>query len=193
MEEKTEITQKKGMHNMICERCNKKKASVFYRENMGGRIKALRLCGECAAILEQAGELEDVSAAVAGFISPYFFPDEGSLFSLPCHVFETGVSRAGATKRCPACGTTMGDMAKLGRVGCAHCYTAFAEELAPTLISAHGKAEHTGRTSAGYRLRAERLERLTTLKKQLKEAVSAERFEVAAELRDQIRSLEAEL
>ena len=178
---------------MICERCNKKKASVFYRENMGGRVKALRLCGECAEILEQAGELEDVSAAVAGFISPYFSLDEGGLFTLPCHVFETGAPRGNAAKRCPVCGATMGDMAKHGRVGCAHCYAAFSEELSPTVISAHGKAEHTGRTSAGYRLHTERMERLATLKKQLKDAVSVEHFEAAAGLRDQIRALEAEL
>ena len=47
--------------------------------------------------------------------------------------------------------------------------------------------------SAGHRARAQKIERVATLRKRLKEAVSTEQFENAAQLRDQIRSLEAEL
>lgn len=177
---------------MICERCNKKKATVFYRENIGGRIKALRLCGECAEILEQAGELEDISAAVAGFVSPFFITDDGT-YALPFSLPDGSGAKSGGTRRCGVCGATLADMAKSGRVGCANCYGAFAEDLEFTIRSAHGRAEHTGRTSAGYRLRMEKAERLTGLKKRLKEAISDERYEAAAGLRDQIRALEAEL
>ena len=182
--------KRKESNHMICERCNKKKATVFYRESIGGRTRALRLCGECAEELEQAGELEDISAAVAGFMSPCFLSDEGS-FPLP---FQ-GAAKAGAAVscKCPVCGSTVGDIAAAGRVGCATCYTVFGKELAGAIRSAHGTAEHTGRVSAGYRARQERAERLTEMKKQLKEAVSNENYESAAELRDAIRALEAEL
>jgi protein-arginine kinase activator protein McsA len=37
------------------------------------------------------------------------------------------------------------------------------------------------------------MERVATLRKRLKEAISTEQYENAAQLRDQIRSLEAEL
>lgn len=179
---------------MLCERCNKKKATVFYRENIGGRIKALRLCGECAEVLEQAGELEDISAAVAGFASPFFLSDEG-IFALPFHILSQGTARAGTSpaRQCPICGATVGDIAKAGKVGCATCYGVFTEELSGAIRSAHGKAEHTGRISAGYRARMEKTERLAGLRKQLKEAVASEKYEAAAGLRDQIRALEAEL
>ncbi|MBQ9150812.1 MAG: UvrB/UvrC motif-containing protein [Clostridia bacterium] len=179
---------------MLCERCNKKKATVFYRENIGGRIKALRLCGECAEILEQAGELEDISAAVAGFVSPFFLSDEG-IFSLPFHHFAESAAKTGTSPRlkCPSCGATIEDIGRTGKVGCASCYGVFAEELAGAIRSAHGRAEHTGRVSAGYRARVEKTERLARLKKQLKEAVSNEQYESAAGLRDEIRALEAEL
>jgi protein-arginine kinase activator protein McsA len=39
----------------------------------------------------------------------------------------------------------------------------------------------------------EKLERLSGLKKQLKEAVAGEKFELAVSLRDEIRALEATL
>ena len=176
---------------MLCERCNKKKATVFYRESIGGRVRAFRLCGECAEALEQAGELEDVSAAVAGFLSPFALSDESG-FSLPFQGLCGGSGSTGGCK-CPSCGATMGDIASSGKVGCAVCYTVFSGELAGAIRSAHGKAEHTGRISAGYRARLEKTERLMGLKQQLKEAVNNEDYESAAGFRDAIRALEAEL
>jgi protein arginine kinase activator len=174
---------------MQCERCNKKKATVFYRENIGGRVRALRLCGDCADVLEQAGELEDMSTSLTGVLSPLFFADEGGLF-LPLH---SVTPTRGAARKCPACGATFSELAGSGRMGCETCYTVFSEELAETLRSLHGRAEHRGRVTAGYRARQELSKRLGELREQLKEAVAAEEFERAAGLRDEIRSLEAAL
>ena len=172
---------------MLCERCNKKKATVFYRESIGGQVRALRLCGECTEALEQTGELEDISAAVAGFTSTYFPADE-RVFPFPFHSLTKGA----VSCACPVCGATVGDIATAGKVGCGTCYTIFSGELAGTLRQAHGKAEHMGRSSAGYRARLEKTARLSELKKQLKDAVACENYESAAGLRDQIRALEAE-
>ena len=179
---------------MVCERCNKKKVAVLYRENAGGRVRALRLCSECAEALEQAGELEEVSSAVSGFTAPQFLLDEShvllSLRGLPKETVKTdGV----APRVCAVCGATMEDISAAGKVGCAACYTVFDGELAGVIRAAHGRTEHTGRMSAGYRARLEKAERLAGLKKQLKEAVSRENYESAAGLRDTIRALEAEL
>ena len=177
---------------MICERCNKKKVAVLYRENAGGRVRVMRLCGECAEALEQAGELEEVSAAVSGFSSPALFADEGNL-PLPFQGLHSEQPRRSAPSACAVCGATVEDISAVGRVGCAACYTVFSSELSRAIRSAHGRAEHTGRISAGYRARLEKTERLTGLRKQLKEAVSQENYESAAGLRDTIRALEAEL
>ena len=178
---------------MLCERCNKKKATVFYRENIGGRIKALRLCGECAESMEQAGELEDISATVAGWTSPFYLMDD--LFNLPFLSFGQAVSSAGTVtaSTCPLCSASPEDIARTGKVGCSVCYTAFAKELTDLIRTAHGNVAHTGRVSAGYRARTEKLERLNGLKKQLKEAVAEEKYELAVGLRDEIRALEATL
>lgn len=175
---------------MQCERCNKRKATVFYRENIGGRVKALRLCAECAEHLEQAGELEDMSTAISGFLSPLALTDDG-VFALPFH--PTLQSPARSARKCPLCGATLTEIAAEGRVGCASCYDFFSDELSGAIRSAHGRSEHTGRVSAGHRARKEKAERLAGLRKQLKEAIATERFEAAVDLRDAIRALEAEL
>lgn len=178
---------------MLCERCNKKKATVFYRENIGGHLKALRLCGECVEIMEQAGELEDISSTVAGWITPFYLMDD--LFDLPFHSLGQTISSAEAVEAptCPLCRASLEDIARTGKVGCSACYTAFAKELSGFIRAAHGNVAHTGRVSAGYRARMEKLERLSGLKKQLKEAVAGEKFELAVGLRDEIRALEATL
>lgn len=177
---------------MTCERCNQKSVSVIYRESIGGRERSLRLCGECADALEAAGELEDVSAAVAGMTAPRF-PSEESRFTLPLRRRAAAEGSAPAAVPCPLCGSTAEELAATGRVGCAACYTLHGGLLESVIRATHGRAEHTGRVSAGYRARRERENRLAGMRRQLKEAVSREDYESAADLRDGIRRLEAEL
>lgn len=176
---------------MICERCNKKKATVFYRENIGGRVRAMRLCSDCAEILERAGELEDLSTAISGFVSPFFQSDE-TFYAIPIpSVHKDG--QATSPRKCRECGATFGEITASGKMGCATCYATFDEELSHALTGLHGNAGHRGKVSAGYRVKREKAERLTVLKKQLRDAVAAEKYEAAVELRDAIRALEAEL
>lgn len=173
---------------MQCERCNKKKATVFYRENINGRIKALRLCGDCAEVMEEAGELEDMSTVLSGAHSPLLaFTGTGCPIPLWGDVVDA------SKKTCPTCGESLTHAIERGRLGCPACYTAFSPELATTLRVLHGRAAHVGRVSAGYRARTETLRRLSDLREQLRAAVATEEFERAAAMRDEIRRLEATL
>ena len=78
-------------------------------------------------------------------------------------------------------------------MGCPACYTAFSDELSEVIRAIHGRGEHRGRLSAGYRASRDRLSRLEELRGKLKQAVEAEEYELAAGLRDEIRSLESAL
>ena len=173
--------------DMQCERCNKKKVTVYYRENRNGRIRALRLCGDCAERMEQAGELEDMSTPLMGHHT--FLPfSEGVVSALP--LSPDGGSRS-VGKKCPSCGGVFSELAVGGMLGCPDCYVSFAEELAEPLRVLHGRVCHNGRVSAGHKARLERAKRLEELRLRLKEAVTAEEYERAAALRDEIRGLEA--
>ena len=174
---------------MQCERCAKKKATVFYRENLSGRIRALRICSDCADLLEQAGELEDMSDPLSGVLSP-LFPSEDRSIRLPFRSM-TDASGREMGKKCPLCSMTFGDICDTGMLGCSQCYVIFAKELGEVIKAIHGGAEHRGQISSGHQDRLERILRLQDLRKQLKEAVAAEAYETAARLRDDIRSLEA--
>ncbi len=180
---------------MLCERCNKKKATVIYRENLAGRVRVLRLCGECTEVLEAAGELEELGTAMAPYGSVFVRNEDngGALpFFLPVGGTGSGSSGrgGGGALKCPSCGSTLGEITSGGRVGCASCYRTFAEPLAVVIRALHGEASHAGQLTAEARRRKERADCLARLKRQLKEAVTAEQFERAATLRDEIRRLE---
>ena len=173
---------------MQCQRCHKKKATVFYRENVNGRVKALRLCGDCTEVLEQAGELEDMGTVLSGAPSP-LLTDEEWAGPIP---LPLGAENA-PDLTCPACGESFSRGAERGRLGCPACYVAFESRLEHPLRALHGRAVHVGQVSAGDRARKETERRLAELRGQLRGVIAAEEYERAATLRDEIRRLAATL
>jgi protein arginine kinase activator len=110
---------------------------------------------------------------------------------------------------CPSCGTGYMEFRQSGLLGCPECYRAFEGQLGPLLERAHeGGTHHTGRlpkralggaanpsapkVAAPLPPTAEqaRAGRVSALKKQLDEAVKAEQYEKAAQIRDELRGLE---
>ncbi|MFZ4574331.1 MAG: UvrB/UvrC motif-containing protein [Phycisphaerales bacterium] len=110
------------------------------------------------------------------------------------------------TTSCPKCSMSFAEFKQHGLLGCAYCYEAFAAQLGPLLERAHdGAVRHTGKVPvraaakagaapAASRQMAEELERrslaLSMLRRQLDTAVSAEQYELAAKLRDDIRRMQ---
>lgn len=175
---------------MECERCNKKRVTVCYRESINGRTRALRLCDECFKRLEQAGELTDMSIPLWGLQAPLLGESEGSPRPLAP---VTGLSEGDGGRVCAGCGLRLSEAVLNGSLGCSACYTEFAKELEKPLQWLHGRVEHRGRLSSGHRARLQIQQRCKELKVKLKAAIAGEDFEQAAALRDEIRGLEATL
>lgn len=174
---------------MLCEKCKKRTATVFYNENINGKTRSYSLCGECAAKLREKGELQDITSMIGSFADPFSqLHDDlfGGFFGIPARI------SSGEAKKCPDCGTTFREIADDGKVGCPTCYTTFADELSDLIRSVHGTTTHTGRVPSRHRAKQERTEKLKALKKDLQDAVSNEEYEKAATLRDEIRKLENE-
>ena len=170
---------------MICEKCKKKEATIFYEETINGTKRSYSICSDCAAELEKAGE---ISLAHGLFSLPSFGGFHDGLFG---GLFGNPATQPQARKACPKCGATMSDLKKVGKVGCPACYSTFGEELGDTIRSIHGNVKHIGRTPARLREDREMTDRLSLLRQQLKDAVAKEDYERAATLRDEIRSLES--
>ncbi|UKI13240.1 MAG: hypothetical protein L6V84_02960 [Oscillospiraceae bacterium] len=101
--------------HMLCDTCGRKKAAVFYHENIGGRVRTFNLCPACADAMKKSGELEDFSDACAGPGEPVLCPEEPVLHELP---IPAAVGTDGAPGLlCPRCGGSLSDLAASGEGG----------------------------------------------------------------------------
>ena len=163
---------------MKCEKCNEREASVFFEQTVNGETTSLHLCHECAAKLQGTSPFQS---------TPFQFGT-----SLLENLFGHTQATRTAGKTCPHCGANFAEIRREGKVCCPGCYAAFRAELEPTIRSLHGHVEHSGRAPAGQSAVREKQNKLSTLKKALQEAIAAEQYEQAAQLRDEIRNLEKE-
>ena len=122
----------------------------------------------------------------------------GPLFA-PQSISKVG-SKKGTKKpskgMCPGCGSTLSDIAKSSKVGCAQCYDVFARQLTNVLHKAHGSTEHVGKRPK--RIKEIKLT-VTSLLEQISEkeglmakAITSEKYEDAAVIRDELKTLNAQ-
>ncbi|HEX3717211.1 MAG TPA: UvrB/UvrC motif-containing protein [Verrucomicrobiae bacterium] len=112
-------------------------------------------------------------------------------FSLADLLLGLGASQEISTAedvKCPNCGFTQADFKKAGRLGCSLCYNTFAEGLEGLLKSMHKGVKHVGKVPVALRQSRDLSDRLKNLQKKLDKAVTAEDFEEAASLRDEIKA-----
>lgn len=172
---------------MICEKCMKKEAVIFYRENVNGKEKKYALCADCAKELEFKGEI-----SINTFPSQDEFGIFNSIFGSLFAPAENKLNKVSEGKRCPLCGATFRELAKEGKVGCASCYNTFANELGRTISNIHSNAVHTGKSPSKLRGKLDIKRKIRALENELKEAIRDERFERAAQIRDELNTLRAQ-
>jgi len=165
---------------MQCDNCNEREAAVHLTQIVDNSVTTLHLCPQCAA--EKGVQ---TGANVAKFPLSDFLASMGK--GVGAHV--TADDSAG---KCDFCGATLKDFRETGRLGCPHCYETFESHLRDLLRRLHGSSHHVGEVyltsePAGF----DSQERETgEMRKRLKTAIETEDFELAAELRDQLRALE---
>ena len=166
---------------MLCQHCKKHEATTVVKTMINGQYTEYRLCPDCAHELGYDTMFPDFAADFGGLLSSFFSN------ALP--------AVSGAT-HCKSCGSTLNDIKRTGKVGCADCYETFFSELLPTIRSVPGNTEHKGKRpgDVAYTVSEEQTEenadKLAQLKTQLKQAIEKENFERAAQLRDEIKELE---
>ncbi len=161
---------------MMCDTCRERDAVVHLTTIVENAVTQVHLCEKCAA----AKGIETTIAVPKHPLGDFLHA-----------VQHSSSAAAGDQVRCAFCETTLRDFRASGRLGCAHCYTAFEGALRELLRRVQGGAQHAGRdyTAPAAAGSAEDGE-LATLRTRLQQAVVAEEFEAAAALRDQIRALE---
>lgn len=168
---------------MLCESCHQKDASVHLTQVVDGKVEKYHLCEACAArkgIDVHAGPM-DLSGVMASM--------KEQLAQLKDSLEE---DRAAAPCLCPSCGMTRMEIMKKGRLGCDRCYEVFAAEMLPVVVSVQHGDQHLGKVPRRSSVRLKNSVELARLRRELDQAVAGEKYELAAQFRDQIKALPPE-
>lgn len=187
---------------MLCEECHVREATIAVVVRAGEESTTRHLCAGCMKKVHQELIGRPIKDLLSGILSA--ISDGG------------GQSELQENTVCPRCGMTLHEFQRTGHLGCAGCYDAFRTQLQPMLLRIHGRVQHAGRrpgwlteeaapvapaapemeTQAAAAAPAaqparkcpSRRDELTRL---MAQAVAVEDFETAAQLRDELRALQA--
>lgn len=108
---------------------------------------------------------------------------------------ESGTARKRRpTPACSSCGMKFEEFRQSGVLGCPTCYQTFERQLGPVIERAqNGGTTHSGKCPARRGSSIDHQLQIKRLVQDLEDAVSAEQFERAAELRDRLVEIESKL
>lgn len=167
---------------MQCKICQKTLASIHILDLQDGVVvDEQNLCPSCA---ESAGYVHAKAGPLK--ISPEMLED---LIGGPSDPQNSRATDADGV--CAACGMTAHDFRSRGRLGCPRCYEVFRSSLIPLLERVHDGTSHRGRGPGKPARLSGQDDRLAELRSSLRDAIAAENYELAADLRDRLRHLNA--
>jgi len=168
---------------MKCQRCPKP-ATFHITDIERGKPKEFHFCDEHAR--------QHLSPSSEGSEKP-------EISSLAEKLSQGGLeaARGEATSQekqvCPLCQMSFQEFRNTGRLGCPYDYEVFRDELMPLLENIHEDTRHTGKFPRRAPRDPVRQTELIQLRNELKRAVAAEDYEMAARVRDKIKAIEQEL
>ena len=193
---------------MLCQKCNKNEANVKYTEIINGEKKQMMLCEECSHELGLDNMNFNMPIDFSSFFGGLLDDEYNNAEYMP--LFQTVKEL-----KCNNCNMTYDDFINQGKLGCEECYDVFSNKIDNILKRLHGDNKHLGRkaikkdvgmndfgnkaeTTVGVAAHSDpqkektpsKQDKLEKLQKYLKKAIAEERYEDAAKIRDEIKSLD---
>lgn len=181
---------------MLCDNCKEKQATVMYTEIINGEKKEMHLCEECSHKLG----IDNISFNMPINFSSFF---GGLLDDYGEEEFMPLLSTVKELK-CDNCNMTFDEFTRDGKFGCEECYNTFSDKIDSLLKRLHGSSNYVGRKALNTKSSKsntdvkdsiqtkpedEKKTKLEKLQNDLKTAISEERYEDAAKIRDIINNL----
>ncbi|MCD6162097.1 MAG: UvrB/UvrC motif-containing protein [candidate division Zixibacteria bacterium] len=167
---------------MLCQDCNKNEATIHLTQIVNNEKVVLNLCKTCAEKRGFHSPFEQMPFPLAEIVS-------GMVGPIKAKKKDEVDKNDKIDLKCPNCGLTFSEFGQVGRLSCAECYNTFRAELTTLLRRIHGSAEHRGHVAQTANEEYKSLREENRLRDELQRAIEDEDFEMAAELRDRIRSL----
>ena len=160
---------------MVCDICKKNEATVHLTQIIDNKMLKIDLCEGCS----KSKGLQEAN----GF----------SLADLQVGLGAAEEISGVAGAKCTVCGFTQADFKKTGRLGCSACWETFEQGLGGLLRAMHKSDRHVGKVPSKAAHTLVITERIKQLAGDLEQAVRSEKYEDAAQIRDQIRELDSQL
>ncbi|MEQ8201434.1 MAG: UvrB/UvrC motif-containing protein [Syntrophomonadaceae bacterium] len=166
---------------MLCEECKERIATVHLTQVFNDEKRESHLCEQCAC--NKSGLLFNANNQ---FSIPNFL---GGMFSSIYKQEKVPEAKV----QCPQCGMTITDIKRVGKLGCSQCYRVYEQEMEASLRRIHGNSRHSGKipVRGGYKVMIK--QQIESLKNQIQDAVREEKYEQAAQIRDQVIELEKKI
>ena len=177
---------------MKCENCGKNEANVKYTQIINGDKKQMFLCEECSEKLGIGNMNFNMPIDFSSFFGGML--EDSDFMPLFPEVKEL---------KCDNCNMTFDEFINTGKLGCPACYEAFSEKIDPMLKRIHGSNRYIGKKlnkankeeiihQSEDNKKDNSKSKKEELEEDLKQAISEERYEDAAKIRDQIKGLKEE-
>ncbi|MEK3888967.1 UvrB/UvrC motif-containing protein [Bacillus sp. FSL K6-3431] len=174
---------------MICQECNERPATLHFTKVVNGEKMVIQLCEKCAHEKSEFFMMDgsagfSINDLLAGILNlDNVMQQQHAHPPTAAHVIQ-----------CGECKMTFQQFIKTGRFGCANCYYAFKGRLTPILKRLHsGNIIHGGKVPERIGGSIHIKKKVQQLRAELNMLIEQEEFEKAANVRDQIRSLENNL
>lgn len=157
-----------------------KMATIHLTEIIGNQKVEKHLCAECA-------ETEGVSINAGMPISKLL---EDFVLQAPSSS-EKEIKEALPEITCDSCGITFKEFQKNGMLGCPNDYRVFSSALRSLIArSQDGKIMHVGKIPHNADNNQQKEAKILVLRNELRDAIRAENYEAAANLRDNIKKID---
>lgn len=194
---------------MLCQKCNKKVATVFISTIVNGKNTQMYLCTDCAKELHDnmnpdikipfpindiLTNMELSEDTINEWINEFKdMEDKGQIDELVQHENPETLQHNNQHEdiTCNFCNTSFDEYKKTGKLGCGKCYSTFRKQLKPIIEGIYGYLEHIGKFPKNEFKDTEIVKTVEQLKEKLNMAIQEEEYEQAAKLRDEILQLEA--
>ena len=194
---------------MLCQKCNKKVATVFISTIVNGKNTQMYLCTDCAKELHDnmnpdikipfpindiLTNMELSEDTINEWINEFKdMEDKGQIEELVQHENPETLQHNNQHEdiTCNFCNTSFDEYKKTGNLGCGKCYSTFRKQLKPIIEGIYGYSEHIGKFPKNEFKDTEIVKTVEQLKEKLNMAIKEEEYEQAAKLRDEILQLEA--
>ena len=194
---------------MLCQKCNKKVATVFISTIVNGKNTQMYLCTDCAKELHDnmnpdikipfpindiLTNMELSEDTINEWINEFKdMEDKGQIEELVQHENPETLQHNNQHEdiTCNFCNTSFDEYKKTGKLGCGKCYSTFRKQLKPIIEGIYGNSEHIRKFPKNEFKDTEIVKTVEQLKEKLNMAIQEEEYEQAAKLRDEILQLEA--